>query len=56
MATKEPKEKKKSAGAPPGAKPPKDAKKKKGGEQKVARGPHEELVLGLGTRARGLAL
>jgi large subunit ribosomal protein L5 len=40
MATKEPKEKKKSAGAPPGAKPPKDAKKKKGGEQKVARGPH----------------
>ena len=40
MATKEPKEKKKSAGAPPGAKPPKDAKKKKGGEAKVARGPH----------------
>jgi large subunit ribosomal protein L5 len=40
MATKEPKEKKKSAGAPPGAKPPKDAKKKKGGETKVARGPH----------------
>jgi len=40
MATKEPKEKKKSAGAPPGAKAPKDAKKKKGGEQKVARGPH----------------
>jgi large subunit ribosomal protein L5 len=40
MATKEPKEKKKSAGAPPGAKPPKDAKKKKGGEQKVARGAH----------------
>ena len=39
MATKEPKEKKKSAGAPPGAKAPKDAKKKKGGEQKVARGP-----------------
>jgi large subunit ribosomal protein L5 len=40
MATKEPKEKKKSAGAPPGAKAPKDAKKKKGGEAKVARGPH----------------
>ncbi|MGZ7041669.1 MAG: 50S ribosomal protein L5 [Thermoanaerobaculia bacterium] len=40
MATKEPKEKKKSAGAPPGAKPPKDAKKKKGSETKVARGPH----------------
>jgi large subunit ribosomal protein L5 len=40
MATKEPKEKKKSAGAPPGAKPPKDAKKKKGGETKTARGPH----------------
>jgi large subunit ribosomal protein L5 len=40
MATKEPKEKKKSAGAPPGAKAPKDAKKKKGGEPKVARGPH----------------
>jgi large subunit ribosomal protein L5 len=40
MATKEPKEKKKSAGAPPGAKPPKETKKKKGGETKVARGPH----------------
>ena len=41
MATKEPKEKKKSAGAPPGAKQPKsESKKKKGGEQKVARGPH----------------
>ena len=41
MATKEPKEKKKSAGAPPGAKQPKsETKKKKGGEPKVARGPH----------------
>jgi large subunit ribosomal protein L5 len=41
MATKEPKEKKKSAGAPPGAKQPKsESKKKKGGEQKTARGPH----------------
>jgi len=41
MATKEPKEKKKSAGAPPGAKQPKsETKKKKGGEAKVARGPH----------------
>ena len=41
MATKEPKEKKKSAGAPPGAKPPKgEGKKKKGGEPKAARGPH----------------
>ena len=41
MATKEPKEKKKSAGAPPGAKQPKsDSKKKKGGEPKTARGPH----------------
>jgi large subunit ribosomal protein L5 len=40
MATKEPKEKKKSAGAPPGAKPPNEAKKKKGSETKVARGPH----------------
>ena len=41
MATKEPKDKKKSAGAPPGPKQPKsDSKKKKGGEQKVARGPH----------------
>jgi large subunit ribosomal protein L5 len=41
MATKEPKEKKKSAGAPPGAKQPKsESKKKKGGEQKAARGPH----------------
>ena len=41
MATKEPKEKKKSAGAPPGAKQPKsEGKKKKGGEQKAARGPH----------------
>ena len=41
MATKEPKEKKKSAGAPPGAKQPKsESKKKKGGEPKSARGPH----------------
>src|SRR5450759_1129540 len=41
MATKEPKEKKKSAGAPPGAKQPKgEGKKKKGGEPKSARGPH----------------
>jgi large subunit ribosomal protein L5 len=41
MATKEPKEKKKSAGAPPGAKAPKEAgKKKKGGEAPKARGPH----------------
>ena len=41
MATKEPKEKKKSAGAPPGAKQPKsESKKKKGGEAKSARGPH----------------
>ena len=41
MATKEPKEKKKSAGAPPGPKQPKsETKKKKGGEPKVARGPH----------------
>src|SRR3954462_5287976 len=41
MATKEPKQKTKSAGAPPGAKQPKsDSKKKKGGEQKAARGPH----------------
>src|SRR5665647_951552 len=41
MATKEPKEKKKSAGAPPGAKQPKgEGKKKKGGEQKAARVPH----------------
>ena len=41
MATKEPKEKKKSAGAPPGAKQPKsETKKKKGGVPKVARGPH----------------
>ena len=41
MATKEPKQKTKSAGAPPGAKQPKsETKKKKGGEVKVARGPH----------------
>ena len=40
MATKEPKEKKKSAGAPPGAKAPKEGKKKKGGEAPKARGPH----------------
>ena len=41
MATKEPKQKTKSAGAPPGAKQPKsETKKKKGGEPKVARGPH----------------
>ena len=40
MATKEPKEKKKSAGAPPAAKPPKSANKKKGGEAPKARGPH----------------
>ncbi len=42
MATKEPKEKKTSAGAgAPGAKAPKsESKKKKGGEAKVARGPH----------------
>ena len=41
MATKEPKEKKTSAGAPPGAKAPKsESKKKRGGEAKVARGPH----------------
>ena len=41
MATKEPKDKKKTAGAPPGPKQPKgEGKKKKGGEQKVARGPH----------------
>jgi len=41
MATKEPKEKKKSAGAPPGAKQPKgEGKKKKGGEPKTARVPH----------------
>jgi large subunit ribosomal protein L5 len=40
MATKEPKEKKKSAGAPPSAKAPKSAGKKKGGEAPKARGPH----------------
>src|SRR6476619_1694600 len=41
MATKEPKQKTKSAGAPPGAKQPKsESKKKKGGEPKAARGPH----------------
>ena len=40
MATKEPKEKKKSAGAPPGAKPPKSESKKKKAEPKAARGPH----------------
>ena len=41
MATKEPKQKTKSAGAPPGAKQPKsESKKKKGAEPKAARGPH----------------
>ena len=41
MATKEPKEKKKSAGAPPGPKAPKDAtKKKKGGDAPKTRAPH----------------
>ena len=40
MATKEPKQKTKSAGAPPGAKQPKSAGKKKGGDAPKARGPH----------------
>src|SRR5450759_5762704 len=55
MATKEPKEKKKSAGAPPGAKQPKgEGKKKKGGEPKTARVPHAGTGLpapACGTRA-----
>jgi len=40
MATKEPKQKTKSAGAPPGAKQPKSESKKKKAEPKAARGPH----------------
>src|SRR5689334_10701665 len=40
MATKEPKQKTKSAGAAPGAKAPKGAGKKKGGDAPKARGPH----------------